>query len=207
VSGTRNANRRTALALGGVAAGMVGASFAAVPLYRLFCQLTGYGGTTQRAERAPAAVPGEAGARIITVRFDANVSGNGLPWDFVPAERAMQVRVGEEHLAFYRATNRARVATSGQATFNVTPFKAGPYFSKIACFCFAEQTLGPGQSVDMPVSFFIDPAIAGDPGLADVDTITLSYTFFRIEPPAGRSAAAPSGAPGGAPAGSRSTTN
>ncbi len=191
MSGARSVNRRTALTLGGVAAGMVGASFAAVPLYRLFCQVTGYGGTTQRAERAPAA----AGERLITVRFDANVSGNGLPWAFAPVEREMRVRVGEEHLAFYRATNEARVATTGQATFNVTPHKAGPYFSKIACFCFSEQTLGPRQSMDMPVSFFIDPAIAGDPNTADIDTITLSYTFFRTEPTGGRSAAAPAGAP------------
>jgi cytochrome c oxidase assembly protein subunit 11 len=198
VSGARNVNRRTALALGGVAAGMVGASFAAVPLYRLFCQVTGYGGTTQRADRAPV----EPGARVITVRFDANVSGNGLPWSFAPVEREMRVRVGEEHLAFYRATNQARVATTGQATFNVTPFKAGPYFSKIACFCFTEQTLEPRQSMDMPVSFFIDPAIADDPNTADVDTITLSYTFFRTEPASRRNAATSA-----RPAADRTATN
>jgi cytochrome c oxidase assembly protein subunit 11 len=189
VSGKRNVNRRTALALGGVAAAMVGASFAAVPLYRLFCQVTGYGGTTQRAERAPVRVAGAAGSRLITVRFDANVAGNDLPWSFAPVEREMRVRVGEENLAFFRATNQARVATTGQATFNVTPFKAGPYFNKIACFCFSEQTLEARQSLDMPVSFFIDPAIASDPGTADVDTITLSYTFFRTEPAARRDAA------------------
>jgi cytochrome c oxidase assembly protein subunit 11 len=186
MSGVRNANRRTALALGGVAAGMVGAAFAAVPLYRLFCQVTGYGGTTQRAERPPA----QPGSRIITVRFDANVSGNDLPWTFAPVERAMRVRVGEENLAYFRATNQARIAITGQATFNVTPFKAGPYFNKIACFCFSEQTLEARQTVEMPVSFFIDPAIATDPGTADVDTITLSYTFFRAEP-ANSSSAAP----------------
>jgi cytochrome c oxidase assembly protein subunit 11 len=189
MSGGRNVNRRTALALGGVAAGMVGASFAAVPLYRLFCQVTGYGGTTQRAERAPAA----PGARVITVRFDANVAGNDLPWIFAPVAREMRVRVGEENLAFFRATNQARVATSGQATFNVTPFKAGPYFNKIACFCFSEQTLEARQSVEMPVSFFIDPAIASDANTADVDTITLSYTFFRAEPANSSSAAPASG--------------
>jgi cytochrome c oxidase assembly protein subunit 11 len=184
----RNANRRTALALGGVAAGMVGASFAAVPLYRLFCQVTGYGGTTQRAERAPA----QAGARVITVRFNANISGNDLPWTFAPVERQMRVRVGEENLAYFRATNQARIAITGQATFNVTPFKAGPYFNKIACFCFSQQTLEGSQTVDMPVSFFVDPAIADDPATADVDTITLSYTFFRAEP-ANSSAAPASG--------------
>lgn len=186
----RDANRRTALMLGGVATAMAGASFASVPLYRLFCQVTGYGGTTQRADAAPAA----AAARIITVRFDASVSGNGLPWTFLPVERRVQVRVGEERLAFYRATNNGREATTGTATFNVTPFKAGPYFSKIACFCFSEQTLAAGQTIDMPVSFFVDPAILDDPNLADVDTITLSYTFFRARtnPGAERNAAAPS---------------
>src|SRR5438045_11060 len=156
MSGGRNANRRTALALGGIATAMIGASFAAVPLYRLFCQVTGYGGTTQRAERAPVT----AGSRLITVRFDANVAGTDLPWSFAPVERTMRVRVGEETLAFYRATNQSRIATTARATFNVTPFKAGPYFNKIACFCFSEQTLEGRQTVDMPVSFFIDPAIA-----------------------------------------------
>jgi len=191
MSGPRNANRRTALALGGVATAMIGASFAAVPLYRLFCQVTGYGGTTQRAERAPARIEGGgAGSRLITVRFDANVAGTDLPWSFAPVERTMRVRVGEETLAFYRATNQSRIATTGRATFNVTPFKAGPYFNKIACFCFSEQTLEGRQTVDMPVSFFIDPAIASDPNSADVDTITLSYTFFRTEPAGGGSSAA-----------------
>jgi len=191
VSGPRNINRRTALALGGVATAMVGASFAAVPLYRLFCQVTGYGGTTQRAERAPGrSEGGGAGARLVTVRFDANVAGTDLPWSFAPVERTMRVRVGEENLAFYRATNQSRIATTGQATFNVTPFKAGPYFNKIACFCFSEQTLEGRQTIDMPVSFFVDPAIASDPNTADVDTITLSYTFFRVEPTSSGSAAA-----------------
>ena len=184
-----NANRRTALMLGGAAAAMAGASFAAVPLYRIFCQVTGYGGTTQRADAAPEATAG----RVITVRFDASVAGNGLAWNFAPVERQVRVRVGEERLAFFRATNLGREATTGTATFNVTPHKAGPYFSKIACFCFSEQTLGAGQTIDMPVSFFIDPAIVDDPNLADVDTITLSYTFFRARtnPVAERSAAAP----------------
>jgi cytochrome c oxidase assembly protein subunit 11 len=176
---------------------MVGAAFAAVPLYRLFCQVTGYGGTTQRAERPPAA----AGARIIAVRFDANVAGNDLPWTFAPVAREMRVRVGEENLAFFRATNHAGIAITGQATFNVTPFKAGPYFNKIACFCFSEQTLEARQSVDMPVSFFIDPAIENDRNAADVDTITLSYTFFRAEP-ANSSSAAPANGSSAAPANS-----
>jgi cytochrome c oxidase assembly protein subunit 11 len=189
VSG-RNVNRRTALALCSVGAGMFGAAYAAVPLYRLFCQVTGFGGTTQRAERAPAA----PGTRIVTVRFNANVAGTDLPWSFAPVEREMRVRVGEENLAFYRATNHANIAITGQAVFNVTPFKAGPYFNKIACFCFAQQTLEARQSVDMPVSFFVDPAIVDDRSTADIDTITLSYTFFRTEPTGDRSSAvAPSG--------------
>jgi cytochrome c oxidase assembly protein subunit 11 len=154
---------------------MAGVSFAAVPLYRWFCQVTGYGGTTQRAEHAP----DQAEDRWVTVRLDANVAGNGLPWRFEPVERSVRVRVGEERIVFYRATNEARVATTGTATFNVTPHKAGVHFRKIACFCFAEQTLDPGQSVDMPVSFFVDPALLADRSTADVTTITLSYTFFR----------------------------
>ena len=190
----RAVNRRTALALAGVGAGMFGAAFAAVPLYRLFCQVTGFGGTTQRAERAPA-VPG---TRIVAVRFNANTASD-LPWSFQPVEREMRVRVGEENLAFYRATNHASVPITGQAVFNVTPFKAGPYFNKIACFCFSQQTLEPRQTVDMPVSFFVDPAIAEDRSTADIDTITLSYTFFRNEPAGARSSAV-------APAGARSPT-
>lgn len=167
-------NRRTALALGGVAAGMVGMSYAAVPLYRVFCEVTGFGGTTRRADHAPDAV----GARLVTVRFDASVAG-GLPWDFAPTTREVQVRVGEERLIHYRAHNRANTPVTASATFNVTPHKAGPFFQKIACFCFTEQTLLPGQSIEMPVSFFIDPDFATDANVADVDSITLSYTFFR----------------------------
>src|SRR5262249_46598640 len=147
----------------------------------------------QRAERAP--VGTAASGRIITVRFDANVAGNDLPWTFAPVAREMRVRVGEENLAFYRATNQARVATTGQAMFNVTPFKAGPYFNKIPCSCLPEQTLEGGQTLDMPVSFFVDPAIASDPSTADVDTITLSYTFFRAEPASSGRAAAGRGQP------------
>jgi cytochrome c oxidase assembly protein subunit 11 len=178
-------NLRTAVAMAGLALTMAGVSFAAVPLYRWFCQVTGYGGTTQRAERAPE----QAGERWVTVRFDANVSGNGLLWRFEPLERSVRVRVGEERIVFYRATNEARVATTGTATFNVTPHKVGGYFQKIACFCFQEQTLEPGQSMDMPVSFFVDPALFADRSAADVTTITLSYTFFRAREQAPRAAA------------------
>jgi cytochrome c oxidase assembly protein subunit 11 len=172
------ANRRVALAMGAIVVVMAGLAFAAVPLYRVFCQVTGYGGTTQRAEEAPAHV----GKRVVTVEFNADIGGQDLPWKFrVPDERKVQVHVGEDRLVFFHAKNIGSVPTVGVATFNVTPFKAGPYFKKVACFCFSEQTLSPGESVDMGVSFFVDPAIDKDPNLRDVTTITLSYTFFRAK--------------------------
>ncbi len=151
-----------------------GLAFASVPLYRLFCQVTGFGGTTQVAESVPEA----ALDRKMTVRFNADVDP-ALPWVFQPVQREIEVRVGEQALAFYRATNTASTAVTGHASFNVTPHKAGGYFSKIECFCFTEQTLGPGESMDMPVSFFIDPEIASDRKLDGVNAITLSYMFFR----------------------------
>ena len=165
----------TVLAIGliGIVAGMAGLAYASVPLYRLFCQVTGYGGTTQVA----AAAPGASEARRITVRFDATVSPS-LPWRFEPTARAVEVAVGEERLAYFRATNLSDRPATGMATFNVTPHKAGLYFKKIACFCFDRQVLEPGESVEMPVSFYVDPEIAGDPNLDEVRTITLSYTFF-----------------------------
>ncbi len=166
--------RFTALALTGVVAGMGGAAFAAVPAYRLFCQVTGFGGTTQRADAAPVGV----GERVVKIQFDANTNPD-LPWRFRPKQREVAVRVGEEGLAFYRAENLSDDIVMGQAGFNVTPLKAGKYFNKVQCFCFNEQVLLPGQAVDMPVTFFVDPAIVDDPDLDDVDTITLSYTFFR----------------------------
>jgi len=167
-------NRTVALLALGIVAGMVGLSYASVPLYRLFCQVTGFGGVTQRAESAPEVVAD----RTITVRFNADVNSR-LPWRFVPEQREMTLTVCETGLAFYRATNLSDETVTGTATFNVTPFKAGPYFNKIECFCFTEQVLEPGQSIDMPVSFFVDPSVVDDPDLADVHTITLSYTFFR----------------------------
>lgn len=191
----QRANRRVAFLGGAVAAGMVGLSFASVPLYRLFCQVTGYGGTTQRAEHAPA----QAGERVMTVRFNADVAGNGLAWSFQPVEREVQVRVGEERLIHYRATNLGATPATGTATFNVTPQKAGVYFQKIACFCFTEQRLEAGESVDMPVSFFIDPDIVKDPNLRDVHAVTLSYTFFRAKADASRVADGTAN-PGGASA-------
>jgi len=167
-------NARTGLLLTGIVAGMVGLSFAAVPLYRLFCQVTGYGGTTQVADAVPATVS----ERTITVRFNADVDPQ-LPWSFAPEQRAVTVKVGEPGLAFYRARNRSEQTTVGAATFNVTPLKAGQYFNKVQCFCFDEQALDPGQEAEMGVSFFVDPAILEDRNLDEVKTITLSYTFFR----------------------------
>jgi len=169
-------NRLIAGVLVSVVAGMVGLSFASVPLYRLFCQVTGYGGTTGRTAQAPAAAQG----RIITVRFDANVQAD-LPWDFKPAQREMKVRVGDTAEASYEARNVSGTPITGTSTYNVTPYKAGPYFSKVDCFCFTEQRLAPGQVASMGVSFFVDPEIFDDPNTREIKTITLSYTFFRAK--------------------------
>jgi cytochrome c oxidase assembly protein subunit 11 len=172
--GRRNA--ATATLLIGVVGGMAGLAYASVPLYRWFCQVTGFGGTTQVADR----VPDRVLDRVITVRFNADVSA-ALAWRFRPLQHSIEVRLGESALAFYAALNQAQVTTTGSATYNVTPAKAGPYFTKIACFCFDRQTLAPGQSADMAVRFFIDPEMADDRNLDDVTTITLSYTFFNAE--------------------------
>ncbi len=158
-----------------MAVAMIGASFAAVPLYRLFCQVTGYGGTPQVALAAPGAVD----ERAFTIVFDANIA-TGLAWEFRPAQRQVTVRTGEEGLAFYVAHNPTDRAIKGQAAFNVTPLTAGKYFSKVQCFCFEEQVLAPGQTVDMGVSFFVDPAILKDRNMVDVKMITLSYTFYEV---------------------------
>jgi cytochrome c oxidase assembly protein subunit 11 len=169
--------RRNAVLAGGLAAciaGMVGVSFAAVPLYRMFCQATGYNGTPQIG---PQAAPGGDGGRI-EVRFDANTSPS-LPWRFTADEHAVSVKLGEERLATYTGRNTAGRSVTGVATYNVTPDKAATYFHKTACFCFNEQTLAPGQSTSFPLSFWVDPAIATDPNTKDVKSITLSYTFFR----------------------------
>ena len=169
-------NRRVALTCAAVAAGMVGLAFASAPLYDLFCRVTGFAGTPLRAESLPASVnPSE---RLVTVRFNADIAQD-MPWRFQPVQREVKVRPGEEMLIFYRASNPTDHAVSGQASFNVTPEKAGQYFNKIACFCFEEQRLEAGQSVDMPVSFFVDPEMLKDPKTREVATITLSYTFFR----------------------------
>lgn len=166
-------NRRVAASVALIAVAMLGMAYAAVPLYRMFCQVTGYGGTTQRAEQAPATVL----ARQMRIRFDANV-GNGLAWDFQPAQRLVDVRIGENTLIFYRARNTSDKPLVGTATFNVTPEVAGAYFSKLECFCFKEQRLEAGEEVEMPVSFFVDPAIVNDPDAGKLTNITLSYTFY-----------------------------
>jgi cytochrome c oxidase assembly protein subunit 11 len=164
--------------------GMVGVSFAAVPLYRLFCAVTGYAGTPNITT---AAAPG-ATQHSITVRFDAETNAN-LPWRFAPVQPQVTLPLGEEQIAFYRARNEATQPVTGIAVYNVTPDKVGKYFHKTACFCFNEQTLQPGQSMQFPVSFWVDPAIATDPGTAEVRTITLSYTFYRSLDDAARTGA------------------
>lgn len=168
-------NRLLVLSLAGLVAGMLGLSFAAVPLYRIFCQVTGYAGTTQRAEAAP----DEALDRTIRVRFDSNVA-KGMPWLFHPVQNEVEVKIGESTLAFYEAKNLSDRPVRGTATFNVTPAAAGYYFNKIECFCFTEQVLKPGERVDMPVNFFIDPEIVNDPDARAITEITLSYTFFPV---------------------------
>ena len=172
---TATKNTRTAFVLSAVVLAMVGLSFASVPLYRIFCQVTGFGGTTQVAEVLP---KGGVSQRIIEVRFNADVDPS-LPWSFQPVQRSVFVRVGEPGLAFYRAKNMSDRSILGSATFNVTPLKTGEYFTKVQCFCFEEQRLEPGQELDMAVSFYVDPEILEDRNVDDVKAITLSYTFFR----------------------------
>ena len=180
----RRPNALLALGLGGVVAGMVGMSFAAVPLYRMFCAATGYGGTPQIGPAVSASVS----EQTVTVRFNADTNP-GLPWAFRPEQKQVTLKLGEERVAFYTARNDADVPVTGIATYNVTPDKIGRYFHKTACFCFNEQTLAPHQRMQLPVSFWVDPAIATDPSTADVTEITLSYTFFHSLNDAARSGA------------------
>ncbi|MFL1463148.1 cytochrome c oxidase assembly protein [Roseococcus sp. DSY-14] len=177
-------NRRLLGASLGVVAGMVGLAYASVPLYDLFCRVTGFGGTPMIGQAAPG-TPGEV---VVTVRFNAATQPN-LPWRFAAQQPSMRLRVGEEALAFYVAQNTAAGAVTGISTYNVTPDVVGRYFHKVACFCFEEQTLEPGQSVDMPISFWVDPRIAQDPQTRDIRTITVNYTFFRSLNDAERSGA------------------
>ena len=169
-----NPKARTALFLALLVFGMTGLAFASVPLYRIFCQVTGFGGATVRAAEAPGAADGQIG-----MRFDANIHP-ALPWRFEPAGRE-RVRLGERTIVHYTATNLTSRPTTGRAIFNVTPVQAGGYFNKIECFCFTEQTLKPGESVRMPVVFFVDPSVRGNEATKSIDEITLSYTFYPVE--------------------------
>lgn len=174
---SRNRNSATVLALLAVVAVMGGLVAASVPLYRLFCAATGYGGTTQRASAAPA---DEVAGRLVTVRFNAETAPD-LPWEFRPEQLQVKVHPGEEKIVAFHAVNRSAEPITGTASYNVTPNKAGLYFDKVQCFCFSKQYLAPGQSAELTVSFFVDPDIVKDPNTADIDTITLSYTMFRAK--------------------------
>ncbi len=171
-------NRKVAVICAGVFASMVGAAYAAVPLYNLFCSVTGFGGTTQVANAESDVIID----RKITIRFDGNVS-HELPWRFKPVHRSVTLQMGETAQLEYTATNESTVKTTGTSTFNVSPPTAGAYFNKLQCFCFTEQTLEGGETVQMPVVFFVDPEMDKDPELDHVKEITLSYTFFPVEEP------------------------
>ena len=179
-------NTRVALMAGGFALAMLGLGFASVPLYRLFCQVTGFGGTTMRATESDAALAAQtaksAGAGTISIRFDAS-QDRGLPWSFAPAQSTQQIAIGQRQMAFYTARNNSDHVITGRATFNVEPEQAAPYFNKIQCFCFTEQTLRPGEDVRMPVLYYVDPKAKDDPAMKDVEQITLSYTFHQAKEP------------------------
>ncbi|WP_298465200.1 cytochrome c oxidase assembly protein [uncultured Erythrobacter sp.] len=182
-SNLERANLRTGmLALLGAAA-MVGLGFASVPLYRLFCQVTGFGGTTQVASEVDASLAASAATgEMMSIRFDASTALD-VPWTFRPAQSTDTVQIGQRDIATYVAKNHDDKPITGTATFNVEPSQAGKYFHKIQCFCFTEQTLQPGQEVNMPVLYYVDPAIREDEFMADVEQITLSYTFHRAKEP------------------------
>jgi cytochrome c oxidase assembly protein subunit 11 len=185
---SRNRDLVVAATCGVFVAVMVGAAYAAVPFYNWFCRTTGFNGTTQVAQSAPA----QTLDRLVTVRFDGNV-GPGLPWRFLPEKTEIRARVGEVVTAYYTVTNQAARPITGQAAYNVTPLNTGAYFQKINCFCFTEQRLGPGEKREMAVVFYVDPAIAGDSEQDSVDNITLSYTFYPVKEPDPRSVAASEG--------------
>jgi cytochrome c oxidase assembly protein subunit 11 len=182
--GADKRNLRVAAMALGVSFGMLGLAYASVPLYKLFCQVTGYGGTTQRADAAPS----EFRTETVSVKFDANTAAS-LGWSFHAEQQSMTVRIGEQNMAHYRAVNTSDRPLTGSAVFNVTPVSAGAYFNKIQCFCFTEQTLQPGESVDMPVVFFVDPTVLDDPDTRAIKEITLSYTFYPVDKPKNLSAA------------------
>jgi cytochrome c oxidase assembly protein subunit 11 len=183
MSSLASRNGRTAAIMALVVAAMVGLAFASVPLYRIFCQATGFNGTTQRASGPRA--PGPVAGKTISVRFDANVS-NSLPWRFRPEQNTERVVIGEKEMAFFDAKNLSARTITGTASFNVTPAQAGKYFTKIQCFCFSEQTLKPGEDVRMPVVFYVDPAILKDADDRLISEITLSYTFYPVDQPPSR---------------------
>lgn len=168
-------NLRTALIAAAGALAMLGLGFASVPLYRWFCQVTGFGGTTQKASLEQASAIKVTG-RMISIRFDANVEA-GMPWKFAPSQVTQDLPIGGRKMAFYRAENLSSKPITGVASFNVEPEQAGIYFHKVQCFCFNQQTLKPGQAIDMPVIYYVDPAILKDPEVKDIEQITLSYTF------------------------------
>jgi cytochrome c oxidase assembly protein subunit 11 len=174
-----NKNRRVAFMAATVVFTMLGLSYAAVPFYKAFCQATGFGGTTQRADAAPE----KATETKISIRFDANTSG-ALNWDFHARQNAMTVKIGEQSMAYFDARNVSDKILTGSAVFNVTPPAAGAYFNKIQCFCFTKQTLKPGESAEFPVVYFVDPAILDDADAKGINEITLSYTFYPADAPA-----------------------
>lgn len=184
-----SSNKKTRMVLFGAAFAMLGLGFASKPLYDTFCKVTGYGGTTARAE----ANLSEIIDRTVTVNFDSNVSGD-LPWTFEPEQRSMDVKLGQSGLAYYRVKNNSKFPLVGTATFNVAPIKAAPYFVKTECFCFTEQRIEAGQEVMMPVLFFVDPLLNEDERLVEITDMTLSYTFFEVEKPKLEAAAEPRGA-------------
>jgi cytochrome c oxidase assembly protein subunit 11 len=183
-------NGRLALVCVVILAGMTGMAFAAVPLYRVFCEATGYDGTVRRAKVAPTKVL----EKTVVVRFDANV--RDMPWTFTPSQISQTVRIGAQNIAFYKVTNHGDKAVTGQASFNVVPETSGVYFQKLQCFCFTEQTIAPGQTVEFPVVYFVAPEYATDPETRRNTEITLSYTFFPVKDPQRQTAAAATVSPG-----------
>lgn len=184
VASKEQKSRNMLLYLSALVFAMVGCSYAAVPLYRRFCQATGYGGTVQRRESveekiARHAKDGTVTTREIVVQFNADVA-DGMPWRFIPTQREVRVKPGESALAFYTAENRSSTPITGVSTYNVTPMKAAVYFNKIQCFCFEEQRLLPGEQIDMPVFFYIDPEFETDPRMDGINNLILSYTFFKV---------------------------
>ncbi len=182
----RRRNARVALICFAGFAFMVGAAFAAVPIYRAFCQMTGFDGTTQRATAASDKVLD----RELLIRFDANV--RDLPWTFTAEQTSQTLKIGETGLAFFKVTNTSDQAVTGRATYNVVPEQVGPYFMKLQCFCFSEQTIGPGQTVEFPMVYFVDPKFADDIDTKGKQDVTLSYTFYPVEAPAKAQASATS---------------